>query len=272
MKKDNLKLIVFIGIVMFYHLNTVGAEVCECNSCISCTERLSDNSCDEVRLINDIFISNNEDFIKGKYGRTSCIVGSNVEGLYNYSFNDKIFDCQGHEIKRVKSGDEFRGKAINFLNIKNSVIKNCIISGFSSGIEIGGANNKILNNSISFCSVSGISLGISGNNEVIKNEIYGNSNGLYITGSSKNTIINNKIHSNINGITLYYHANFNNIVNNKIYNNSETGIYMMDIFDRQACKRVSISECSQPNTGNEITKNEITKNRMAFYLLIQTSH
>lgn len=76
-------------------LNIVNAELCECNSCKDCTEKLNSISCTEVRLIKNIEINQSDALIDTPWMKPRhCISIFNIES--------KIFDCQGKEIKLVQ--------------------------------------------------------------------------------------------------------------------------------------------------------------------------
>ncbi|MDI6730836.1 MAG: right-handed parallel beta-helix repeat-containing protein [Candidatus Altarchaeum sp.] len=257
MKKINL--IIAVLIVALIGIN-VSAEICECNSCKDCIEKLSEDSCSEIRLNKDIDIHSQEEGIIS-YGTFSCI-----ESL---EFNNKIFDCQGHKIKGnamfyndndkevyINKPATIRDGIILFNNF-NSTIKNCIFLEFSSGISIAvnTSNNKIVNNTLYINSYE-ISIGsFSSNNIIINNTIYKNREGIEIVRSTNNTLTNNILHSNTNGIMTYINANFNKIFNNKIYDNTENGIWMSLL---GGCFGKGCTH--QGSTGNELSNNEITGN------------
>ncbi len=256
MKKINL--IVVVLIVVLISINQVSAEICECNSCKSCTEKLSNDSCNEVRLVSDINILSQEEGIF-KYNLFRCICP--------IEFNNKIFDCQGHEIKGNSALYGSKGiyflesspprSGITLVNNNNNTLKNCIISGFSDGIGIGlnASNNKIMNNTF-YINNEGIILASSSNNSIINNSIYKDNVGITIVNASHNLIANNTIHSNLKGIMTHFNANFNKISHNKIFNNTENGIFMSLLGN--CYKRCTY----QGSTGNELSNNKITGNNV----------
>ncbi|ODS35435.1 hypothetical protein BEH94_01360 [Candidatus Altiarchaeales archaeon WOR_SM1_SCG] len=197
---------------------------CFCSNCDECEEKLNNNSCDVVKLTQDIINQSG-----------TCI--NNPAG-----FNNKIFDCQGHVI----DGDNSAGNndfGIDLNGKSNNVIRNCEIREFSGVwgsswghgkiIRLTNANNvTIINNTIhdGNNARTGIGLSDSNNCRIINNTIYnmnGNDGhpyrGIWIDGywagsSSNNTVAGNKLSSNDYGIYLHYVSN-NTINNNQICSN-----------------------------------------------------
>jgi len=236
-------------------LNTGTAEVCECDSCKDCTVKLESSLCTEVKLINDMTITQKEELVD----EMICI-------KITESAN-KIFDCQGNEIKvpqefiRSLSGSN----GIYVSRSKNVTIKNCDVSGFWTGILFALTNDsKIINNTLSFNGI-GISVaGFSYNNTIVNNKcFYNNDCGIQIFQSQYTNVSKNLVFSNGfargdgNGISLLYETNFNEITDNKIYNNSGAGILVTGVGCEGSCRGYP---GHKKVIGNKVINNEITNN------------
>ncbi|ODS38120.1 MAG: hypothetical protein A7315_12805 [Candidatus Altiarchaeales archaeon WOR_SM1_79] len=248
---------------------------CFCSNCDECEEKLNNNSCDVVKLTQDIINQSG-----------TCI--NNPAG-----FNNKIFDCQGHVI----DGDNSAGNndfGIDLNGKSNNVIRNCEIREFSGVwgsnwghgkiIRLTNANNvTIINNTIhdGNGALAGIALSGSHNCNIIGNTVYnmryGNLyGGIYLDGtwasSSNNTIANNNVTSNDNdgilvlqssdntvinntansnnmaGIDLDYYSNNNKVINNTVNSNGDYGIIL-----------------SRFSNNNTLQDNEISNNSVGIH-------
>ncbi|ODS36949.1 hypothetical protein BEH94_03990 [Candidatus Altiarchaeales archaeon WOR_SM1_SCG] len=182
---------------------SVDGENCMCENCTDCTDALNDSDCNVVKLGRDIV-----------YEET-CIDSPE-------NFNNKIFDCQGHEIDGSKI--LYKGyKGIYLDGKENNMIKNCIITDCWSGIYLkDSSNNSIINNSVN-SSIFGIRLSSSSNNKIIQNSVNSNEYGFHLDSSPKNTLINNRANSNTKeGIHLILSPK--NILKNNIANSNNFGI------------------------------------------------
>ncbi|PKM92100.1 MAG: hypothetical protein CVU81_02285 [Euryarchaeota archaeon HGW-Euryarchaeota-1] len=253
MKMKKINLIVTILIVVSIS-TSVSAEICECNSCKDCTEKLSDDLCSEVRLINDINLLHKEEFVDEK----KCIVISESA--------NKVFDCQENEIKFNKtlafSMDGVTGVYIVYS--RNVTIKNCGISGFVEGIAIGLTNDSNIRDNAVSSNLVGISVKkFAYNNMIFNNKCFLNDIGMDVTQSSYNKISKNLIFSNGvltdhgGGLLLKVDTNFNEIADNKIYNNIGDGI---SIIGYVACIGGRGCPESKKVIGNKLINNEITNN------------
>jgi streptogramin lyase len=136
----------------------------------------------------------------------------------NISRNGVIFDCRGFSITGNNSGN---GVYINF-GVKNSIIKNCVISNFSNGIFGSGyyaglANNQILNNTIT-ASNTGIYFYVSQSGHTIANNtIIRATTGILLDGTQYANVTSNIIYFPTTGINIYY-STINTVINNIIYN------------------------------------------------------
>ena len=108
---------------------SVGAEICNCQSCSDCNSKLNKDSCSIVILTADIINH-----------RGTCINDSG-------NFSNKIFDCQKHTIAGDKGGEDYG----IYLNGKSgNTIRNCVIIDFWDGISLqDSSNNNIINNTVS---------------------------------------------------------------------------------------------------------------------------
>ena len=141
---------------------------------------------------------------------TTDLAGCVGDGLIVDSNNITI-DCNGHSISGVGSGSGIK------IAGNNTILKNCIISGFNNGVLIADSSKNL----------------------IINNTLHNNTEGLVLT-SYNDTIIGNNILKNEVGIdnngeyTIAYH---NNIYNNSIavvsagtqkYDNGSGGNYWSD--------------------------------------------
>ena len=86
----------------------------------------------------------------------TLVLGNDSNFCYNVSANDVEIDCAGHALRAF---DRNLGSCGITSDASGTRIKNCQISGFSSGICLQNASGAILeNNSISNTSAAGISL------------------------------------------------------------------------------------------------------------------
>lgn len=196
-------LLIFIGLISVM-IGGVWANVCGCDSCESCINRLNDSNCTIVKLTKNIT----------SYG--TCI--DNPSG-----FNNKIFDCQFYTIMCYGEGD-----GIYLEGKQSNVIQNCTIYNCEDGIKLSrGRNNTLRNNEIKLNSRRGISLFNSIENLLENNLIKNNKEqGIFISSSSLLNILNNLITSNgYKGIHL---ENSDNVKIEKciIYSNEDDGIFI----------------------------------------------
>jgi len=125
--------------------------------------------------------------------------------------NNVTLDCQGNSI--IGNGS---GEGIYSNNTDNVIVKNCIITNFSTGIEFfNGMDSIMTNNTLSNNTDSGITLGSSSNSNLTDNIFSLNDGGLYFYNSSNGTFMDNRFDSNYNfGILLMEGSNYNTFSNN----------------------------------------------------------
>ena len=102
----------------------MGVNVCECSSCSECTIMLNDEGCSEVRL------TENEILAKA----THCI--GNPAG-----FNNKVFDCQGHQVTGKAAGN-----GVLLTDKTGITVKNCAFTNFNRGLYLSKVTDFILDN------------------------------------------------------------------------------------------------------------------------------
>ena len=124
---------------------------CTCNSCETCTNALWNRTCKSVILTTNIAMpSSSSDSWSSK---SACI--SVPSGIFPANsldqFDNKLFDCQGHNIEGVagKTGIELK------IGGKNTV-QNCKITKFTTGITLTSSLNNTLNNNNVTNNVNGI--------------------------------------------------------------------------------------------------------------------
>jgi len=147
-------------------------------------------------------------------GATACSCGDTLNESRTLNASDNLIGCAGDGLDIAASnitldcdGNTITGtEGIASAGVKimssfdNCTIKNCIITNFSSGINLGGNSegDYILNNIIYNNTFVGIFAPPSDNNNntLINNTIYNNPRGIQFQFSSYNTFENNNISSN----------------------------------------------------------------------------
>ncbi len=260
-----MKIYLYIIILLFFLSisNASNATTYYCNGCSDCESKINSASAgDNVRLSADITINESH----------SCIIfeKGNIE-----------FDCRGHLIDGHGKGV---GIAIWNIRMNSITIKNCMITNFTTGIDIWGFNNTItknniqtewlgihikggsfgntiVNNAVNSNMIAGIYLGDSFDNIIANNTVTLNMHGLSVYNSSNNRIDNNNINSNYeSGIGLWYYSSNNIIIDNTINSNSsyyDCGIYIADYSNNNTINSNEI--CS--STGLDFYINSSSKNQ-----------
>jgi parallel beta-helix repeat protein len=218
------------------------------------------DSCRELNEPNTIYLLNKS-------------ITPQISTCFKITANNVTLDCGLNRIINPSiAGSSATG--ISILGVKNTTIRNCIISiqknpieGFydTYGILLGGINNfnNLIDNNILTNNKYGIYLAgttYSGNN-TISNNIISNNNGswnyddhgigIYLLTGRNNTIINNTIDNNDDtGILLTAYSKNNNITSNIMnYNGGGVGL-----------------ECSSNNTvANNLITNGISGNNKNGY-------
>ncbi|MFH1630803.1 MAG: NosD domain-containing protein, partial [Candidatus Aenigmatarchaeota archaeon] len=213
--------------------------------------------------------------------------------------NDIVLDCAGYKI----SGDT-TDNGITLGSYNNVTIKNCVVTGFSIGMDVNGVtnitvlNNTVYNNSYGIgSSGSPVNINITGNrfyNNTIhaillpggsghsftNNFIYNNTQGGIVLMSQPNNITNNNLTSNQYGLVLIMSDN-NTITGNIINNNSDFGFGVMITSDYNnitdnivanntnygliLTNNVVVSNTSN-STFNNLFRNNITDNGVGIYV------
>ncbi|MBI4020080.1 MAG: right-handed parallel beta-helix repeat-containing protein [Candidatus Aenigmarchaeota archaeon] len=130
-------------------------------------------------------------------------------------------DCQGHALAGNGSGDGIHIEA------SNVAVKNCIIRGFGSGINILGGNNySIANNTLLSNTIRGLGI-VGSDSNVTSNTVYWNQHGMGFSGVN-NWIAGNNVSGNReSGIAILTSAN-STIQDNVAVNNSNYSVYVSD--------------------------------------------
>ncbi|MFH1424129.1 MAG: NosD domain-containing protein [archaeon] len=233
---------------------------CTCNSCSDCMNKLSNQSCNLVKLTTNI---------TNKVGH--CI--DNPTG-----FKNKIFDCQGNII----DGDDIGYHYGIYINNKNgNTIKNCVVTDFADGIRVWYANyTKIINNTaistgINNCSW-GCGLSVTGGDYCLmdSNNASGNCCGLVFQMQNHSNLTNNEVgYNNVIGISLFSLDNCMVAGNIADYNGfgpaSEifggiavdttfNTIFTQNSFSHNNIKGIGFQQWN--DTNNNFTKNNISYN------------
>ncbi len=157
--------------------------------------------------------------ITSSYKMTNSLFCAGGNGLILGAPNVEL-DCGGFSLM----GD---GNGTGVINSENhTIIKDCNITNFTTGIDSTGINATFKNNSVSFSTSYGITVRFSGNHSLINNTIFNNSfGGIYFSFSPNNTIIDNNASLNSgNGITLIDQSGNSTITNNTANHNGYIGI------------------------------------------------
>jgi parallel beta-helix repeat protein len=169
---------------------------------------------------------------------TNIVTAGNCIFLNN---NPISLDCKGFNI----SGDG-TGTSISVQNLADgTIVKNCVITNFNSGIYINSASNSIIENVSVFNSFSGFYM-YDQYNLTINNSLAQNTtNGIYLQASSNNNnIINSNFSDNIFSINIDKTASepLNNIfVNNYLGtvfkitgdHNFSTNTFSLNLFEEE---------------------------------------
>jgi len=148
---------------------------------------------------------------------------------FNIIADDIILDCNNHLIAGTGSAFSY---GIQLSGGTNKTIKNCIVNGFFSNIEIDSSNGNIITNNTVYNNTyadvqlplsSGIQLYSSNNNTIVNNIANNNTNGIGLYSSNNNTIVNNTANNNDNGTYVVTGSTANIIINN-IFNHNVNGI------------------------------------------------
>jgi len=209
--------------------NAFTPGLCECDSCSLCTNAMNDPSCRIIKLKSDIGGS-----------ISTCI--DNPSG-----FSNKILDCNGHVIRAIEYGIRLA------TNLKNSVVKNCILKDMKYGMEIILLNNFTFQNITIQSSALGEAIfGKANHNLTFSNiKITGSSassgSGFYQADSTDFKLINFTITLlksglrfenserflieglNVTNLTygIYVNSLFSSVIRNSIFQNSVSYAIMM---------------------------------------------
>ena len=180
-----------------------------------------------------------------------CILTTDLSETINFDDNNITLDCAGHNTTGSGTGYGFRA-----VELKNVTIKNCVISDYTTGMQLQRTNfSTITNNTVINLGDVGINLQTSSNNTISNNmlncsnapspdanrgvylmqtsknntiynntALFCNSNGIFLHTSPSNKIYNNTLTNNTKGIELTSTSSLNNITNNTIWNSTSMGI------------------------------------------------
>jgi len=136
--------------------------------------------------------------------------------------SDVTLDCAGNII----TGDG-TGIGIESAGFNNSLVQNCIITNFSTGILFADNNFGTITNNIVNFTTDGLFINNSANNTIDYNDLNSNYNGIYIQsiGSTGNIVSNNNINSNFNyGIYLITSSN-NSFISNTVQDDAQEDFF-----------------------------------------------
>jgi parallel beta-helix repeat protein len=156
-----------------------------------------------------------------------------VEGCFKVDSDNITVDCAGRSITGY---DNANNQAGIHMEGSKGTIENCSISGFNSGIWVGGSSdNRVHSNTltsnqigiyVSFALIGGV-LSYPTNNTLENNISTGNVDGIHLSNASLNTLIENRTDSNTNtGINLYSNTTRDNTVERNIANGNKYGIHL----------------------------------------------
>ncbi|MEM5871293.1 MAG: hypothetical protein QW051_00300 [Candidatus Aenigmatarchaeota archaeon] len=167
------KAILFVFAMIFVALliARASADVCNCNSCSSCTNALNNASCTEVRLTTNIT----------NYSGT-CINNP-------ISFNNKIFNCQNYFL--IGNISAYGSYGIYLNNKQNNTILGCGFKNFERGLFLANSlNNTIIEARFEWYEWSEFSDSVT-------------RYGIYLSNSSKNNFSITEIYFDINRFCDY---------------------------------------------------------------------
>jgi parallel beta-helix repeat protein len=172
----------------------------------------------------------------GEYHLNQSITGEGLPFCITIDSDDVLLDCKGHTMIGVEIMGGSRGIGISISNQKNITVKNCIISSFSTGIQVEKGNNIFINNVTSTNnSLSGLGVGNRGiyfletENSTIQNSNISETAiapGIYLKETANITIFNNNIIENNIGINEEESTNI--IINSNIISFFDQGISLAD--------------------------------------------
>jgi len=162
------------------------------------------------------------DVLKSSHNMTYDIL--NCSRGIHVSEGGIVLDCAGH---KISGNGSMRGI---YIASSGNTFKNCIISGFHTGILLWESSNNTITNNTVESNEYGISLEVLSKN----NTIYGNTAnknsfcGIQLRQySASNRVINNTANSNaMYGIYLQYYSDNSTVIGNTANSNSVHGIYM----------------------------------------------
>jgi len=136
--------------------------------------------------------------------------------------DDIIIDCLGYSIRGNDSDFGF-----NISGRTNVIIKNCLISNFSTGLYLNDANGSTFENNTFSANTEAINSTISINNNFSSNTFGSNTNyGIYLSDSNSSTFDSNTIIINNSQAIYFTSSDSNNISSNTIRNN-DVGIALL---------------------------------------------
>ncbi|MEM3555718.1 MAG: right-handed parallel beta-helix repeat-containing protein, partial [Candidatus Micrarchaeia archaeon] len=138
-----------------------------------------------------------------------------------------ILNCQGHTITGLRTANS---SGVYAYGRKNIVLKNCIISNYSTGVVFNRTSQaNIYNNTVFNNLKEGIYLyNMSNDTEINNNVVYGNEKGINIYLSNTNQVYNNTVFNNTQDGIMFYYVNQSQVFDNVVYNNgaSYSGIVL----------------------------------------------
>jgi parallel beta-helix repeat protein len=209
-----------------------------------------------------------------------------------------VLDCNGHTIRGLGTGYTngiYTWGIIGYPKT-NVTIKNCYITNFTYGINLGVYNNsKIINNkvfnntwygltlnyftysviedNIAYNQKAGFAFSDSSYNIIKNNEAFNNYDyygGFYLNDCGYNNITNNLVHDNNRGFYIGYGNSYNTFSNNKVYDNSIGGItlYWSDfntIKNNLVYNQIGAGIFLQGSDNNIISDNTVYNNSVIYW-------
>ena len=206
---------------------------CYCDSCVNCTIKLNDPSCEYVML-------------------NTNILNHAGDCIYNpANFVNKTFDCQGNTIDDTGSGFGI------YLEAKSgNTIKNCVITDFEYGLYFNGSShNNLTANLVKLNNNTGIHLHSSSHNNITNNQVYQNKgDGIHLYSSSYNNFLNNQIqYSEHDGLYFSSDSNNNNLTSNTVCLSTN-----VDINDEDSNSGGINNTCNTTNNYNDAGETKCT--------------
>jgi len=122
-------------------------------------------------------------------------IGGQTAITFNNPTQNTTLDCLNYNLWSDDAINTY-GVVCYGTNTKNDTIKNCYVSDFDYGVNLGADNNILINNTFISNLYYGFYLNNANNNQLINNTAMSNIRGIYIQSGSNNNITGGSSHDN----------------------------------------------------------------------------